>query len=219
MSLKALIKNQWKRVFPSQQAKIFSRWKKDGGEKRRYEYHLSEDSCVVDVGGYKGEWAFEIWKKYRPTIHIFEPVKEYAHGIESLFSPLENKVHVYAIGLSDKDKTLDISILENESSLFRNSGGQTQKATFAKASDFLHKQRIEHVDVMKINIEGGEYDLLEELIESGYIKNIKNIQVQFHNFVPHAREKMENIQMLLSKTHHLTFQYRFVWENWERNNQ
>jgi hypothetical protein len=28
---------------------------------------------------------------------------------------------------------------------------------------------------------------------------------------------MRTIQRELSKTHHLTYQFRYVWENWERN--
>ena len=70
---------------------------------------------------------------------------------------------------------------------------------------------------MKVNIEGGEYDLLEGLIENGLTARIRNIQVQFHDFVPNAYERMKNIQLSLSKTHKITYQFEFVWENWELN--
>ena len=71
---------------------------------------------------------------------------------------------------------------------------------------------------MKINIEGGEYDLLDRLITTGLVGKIDNIQVQFHEFVPNAKERMQNIQKKLSKTHTPTYQYEFIWENWKRNN-
>ena len=35
--------------------------------------------------------------------------------------------------------------------------------------------------LMKINIEGGEFELLERLLETRLISRIENIQVQFHN--------------------------------------
>src|SRR5919205_223063 len=54
-------------------------------------------------------------------------------------------------------------------------------------------------EMMKINIEGGEYDLLEHLIDSGFVKNIKDIQVQFHDFVPDAEPRMSRIQRELEK--------------------
>ena len=68
---------------------------------------------------------------------------------------------------------------------------------------------------MKINIEGAEYELLTRLIEVGLVKNIKNIQIQFHNFSCDSRVHMEEIQRVLGQTHRLTYQYEFVWENWE----
>lgn len=49
------------------------------------------------------------------------------------------------------------------------------------------------------------------------IKNIKNLQIQFHNFVDSAEEKREAIRKQLSLTHKLTYDYYFIWENWELN--
>ena len=44
---------------------------------------------------------------------------------------------------------------------------------------------------------------------------IANIQVQFHDFVLDAESRMKSIQADLRKTHELTYQYDFVWENWK----
>ena len=87
---------------------------------------------------------------------------------------------------------------------------------FIKIDDFLNEHNIRSVNLIKINIEGGEYDLLEHIIDSGEISIFENIQVQFHDFVPHASERMLKIQKELIKTHYLTYQYEFVWENWKR---
>ena len=72
------------------------------------------------------------------------------------------------------------------------------------------------VALMKINIEGGEYDLLDRMIETGLVESIDNLQVQFHNFTVDAKRRMERIQEALQRTHTLNYQYRFVWENWVR---
>jgi len=45
---------------------------------------------------------------------------------------------------------------------------------------------------------------------------IKNVQVQFHDFVPHAKTRMQSIQRRLAITHELSYQFEFVWENWSR---
>ena len=67
---------------------------------------------------------------------------------------------------------------------------------------------------MKINIEGAEYDLVEHLIDTKLVEIIRNIQVQFHDFVPNAESRMRKIQEKLRITHSISYQYRFVWENW-----
>ena len=76
---------------------------------------------------------------------------------------------------------------------------------------------IESVQLMKINIEGGEYELLERLVETGLIARVDDIQVQFHNFAADAAARMEQLQRAMRATHTPTYQYRFVWENWRRN--
>jgi len=72
-----------------------------------------------------------------------------------------------------------------------------------------------NVDLMKINIEGGEYELLERLLETKEILRIRNIQVQFHNIDKRAKVWVEEIRRKLSDSHNPTFQYDFVWDNWQ----
>jgi len=70
---------------------------------------------------------------------------------------------------------------------------------------------------VKINIEGGEYEVLYRLINSGYVKKCKNLQIQFHVFVKDCAIRREEIRSKLLETHHLTYDYPFTWENWELN--
>ena len=92
--------------------------------------------------------------------------------------------------------------------------GSKVRIKMQKTSEFFAVHQIDLIDLMKINIEGGEYDLLDHLITSNLVSRIKNIQVQFHDFIPDANSRMKNIQNELAKTHELTYQYKFVWENW-----
>ena len=61
--------------------------------------------------------------------------------------------------------------MENSSSIFKKGKKQTE-IQLIEMADFLREKNIKQVDLMKINIEGSEYDLLEHLIETGFIKNI-----------------------------------------------
>ena len=71
---------------------------------------------------------------------------------------------------------------------------------------------------MKINIEGGEYELLPILLDKGIINQIKHIQIQFHNVEGGSEDKMKEICRKLSITHEPTYQYKFIWENWTHRN-
>ena len=190
-------------------------WFKANGDKTfRLKYDLNTESLVFDIGGYGGEWAGDIFSKYSCRIYIFEPVSKFVQNIKKRFDK-NQKIVTYNFGLGDKTEHAKININQNSSSLFRTTSKIFQKVKIIRAIDFLNENNISKVDLMKINIEGGEYDLLEDLIQSGQIKKIKNIQIQFHDFIPHAKTRRNNIQIELGKTHEVTYQFPFVWENWQ----
>ena len=201
-------------VYKSEQEKRVVQWFKDQGDKtHRLIYDLNENSIVFDLGGYEGQWASDIFSMYQSNVYIFEPVNEFAEKIKKRFSK-NSKISTYDFGLSRETKRMTISINGDASSLFKE-GKENAEIKLVKAIEFFNKNNINGIDLMKINIEGGEYDLLEHLIETGYIKNIKSIQVQFHDFFPNVEQRMLKIQNDLKKTHTLTYQYPFVWENWK----
>ena len=121
---------------------------------------------------------------------------------------------VHEFGLANHSKCLLLNVNQDSSSLFKLSNNK-EIVQVVKAADFFIKNQIKTVDLIKINIEGAEYDLLEHLLDSDWVKKIKNIQVQFHSFVPEAELRMKVIQNRLSDTHELTYSYTFVWENWK----
>ena len=201
-------------IYESPQEKRFNSWFIDQGDKTlRLDYNLSEESLVFDLGGYEGQWASDIFAMYGCSIHIFEPVIEFADRIERRFSK-NRKVIVHKFGLSNGNNKTQISVNRDSSSIFK-SGKDVRDVTMIDITDFFRENNVKRVDLLKINIEGGEYDLLEHLIDTGLIRYIDNIQVQFHDFMPDADLRMRRIQSQLEKTHVLTYQYLFVWENWK----
>lgn len=189
-------------------------WFKVNGDKTlRLNYDLSESSIVFDLGGYKGNFAQDIYNRYLCKIFIFEPVKSFYKIIDKKFKDIP-KVTAYPYGLANEDKELSISDSNDASSVFIDSEG-SEKIELKSILNFIKNNNITYVDLIKINIEGGEYEVLESLLESGIISIFKNLQIQFHDFIiDNANERMENIQTQLAKTHKTTYQYKFVWENW-----
>ena len=196
--------------------RLVAQWINDGGdESLRVEYPLDQSSVVLDLGGYAGQWASDIYSRYRAQIWILEPMPAYADNIRRRFKANPD-IRVFSFGLGPADETILLSAADDETSAFK-AGSQTIEAHIRSVDKFLAEERIDHVDLMKINIEGGEYDLLEHLIDTGKVEHIINLQIQFHDFVKDAEDRMHAIQSGLARTHRLTYQYRFVWENWARS--
>ena len=191
-----------------------TRWLADNGDgTHRLNYNLNKNSVYVDVGAYTGDHAKKIHQKFGCKIYCFEPVKAYFNQIPKTFNGISN-VEYYNIGLGNDNTTMEISVEADASSLYKSSG-KTETIDIRNVVSVFRKLNIYDVDLIKINIEGAEYDLLDYCIEKDLTRDMKNIQVQFHNFFPDAVNRRNSIRNKLKETHKLTYDYEFIWENWE----
>jgi FkbM family methyltransferase len=155
------------------------RWTRDNKKiDLRSEYPLNENSIIFDVGGFKGDWAKIMWEKYKCYIYIFEPIKEYYTGIKSLFEG-NDKIKCFNFGLSDSTRYSDIVLAGDSSSLHIKSSDKKDKIKLVRMLDFLDSIPDKKIDIIKINIEGEEYSLLEDMIKHNMLKNFINLQIQF----------------------------------------
>jgi FkbM family methyltransferase len=193
------------------------RWfKNKGDETHRMNYKLDENSIVLDVGGYDGEWSKKIYEKYKPNIHVYEPVRKFYNIICDKFNNID-KVKVYNFAISNFNGESLINNNDASSSLFIG-GGSKESILIRDINCIIQDFKFSKIDLVKINIEGSEYDLLE-FITIENIKKIDNIQVQFHKIGENYEFRRENIRKKLSQTHKITYDYNFVWENWEKINE
>ncbi|WP_235299313.1 FkbM family methyltransferase [Portibacter marinus] len=194
---------------------ILRKWKEENKSRNyRYTYpDLGKNSLVLDLGGYEGQWASDIYSRYRCKMLVFEPNPSFCNQIKERFE-LNPDIEVYCFGLAPKDQQISLGIDKDSTSVYK-CGNKSIIANLKGISEFIDQRKIDEVDLMKINIEGGEYELLEYLISSGLINKIKQIQVQFHHFMPNAKKRMYEIQSQLQKTHYTTYQFPFLWENWK----
>lgn len=192
-------------------------WHRIEGDKTlRLDYDLGPGSVVLDVGGFEGQWASDIVAMYGCQVHVFEPVPAYAERISRRFAsnPL---VTVHRAGLAPADGTAALSMSGDASSHERNVAESQQIEIELRGVDgFFAELGREHVDLVKLNIEGAEYDLVARLIDTRLIERIGDLQVQFHDFVPNAERRRRELHAGLANTHHPTWSYDFVWENWRR---
>lgn len=197
----------------NKQQRALQRWE----EEYRYRYEISENDIVFDLGGYEGQFTERFLQtNSSKRIHIFEPVPEFANKISDRFVD-NSTVVVHDFGLKDRNTIQEFSIDANSSSMYTDE--PNTEVEMRDVAEVINELRIENIRLMKVNIEGSEYDLIERLIESGCIENIEEIQVQFHKFehLDNPVQRREKIQRKLQETHHITYEYYFVWENWKRD--
>ena len=203
------------------QFQLLEKWYKDDPHniKKSTFSHLSEKSIVFDLGGYEGQWTSDIYSRYNCNIFVFEPVSAYANLIKDRFIQ-NSKIHVFDYGLASSAQKVPISVDEFASSIINSKikSKNTEIIELIDFKEFMVQHQIDSIDLIKINIEGAEYDLLEYLLNKNIINNIQILLIQFHNFSKDAHIKMKRIQERMAVTHHQVYDYPFVWNCWQKRN-
>jgi len=183
--------------------------------RRRYDYPLTADDVVLDLGGFRGEWADEIDRRFGATVHVFEPAPAFHAAIAERFADRPN-VTAHCAGLAGATRPVTLHLAGDSTTECGDGHGQTVEARLVDVGEFLDRHTLAEIALCKINIEGGEYELLEALLDRGLVGRFRNLLVQFHTFVPDADRRMQAIHHRLAATHEPTFCFPYVWENWRR---
>lgn len=167
-------------------------WQEKNMEYLRYEYDLKPTDIVLDIGSYRREFADEIIKRYGCHVECFDALDNRAAWTED--GTIEMGGQYYYTSFFDEQSTKHVYKC-------------VDIAPFLK----------DEIALCKINIEGMEYPLIENIIDRGLIGSIKNLQVQFHIVGGvDCAVYYQRISNKLSLTHELTWRVPFVWENWRR---
>ena len=179
---------------------------------------IDQDSVVLDVGAFNGDWSQKIWDRYRPTIHGFEPAPSGYEAMAKRFDGNE-KVNAYQFGLGGRNSTASLALRGPGSSIYDEAGAfGTVDVRIRDVVEVLDELALEHVDLMKINIEGGEYDLIDRLDETDWLPRVDQILVQFHEWHPRAYRRRRQNRRALRQWHDEVWNYSWVWEYWRRKN-
>jgi FkbM family methyltransferase len=172
---------------------------------------LDSSSICLDFGGYTGEFTARLNRKYSCEIHVFEPIEEYFLKLQLRFSKFSNvKCHNFAVGRKTESRTLQV----DSDSTGEFATGEKIDAIF-KSSDELTSFVSPPFGLIAMNIEGGEYELIEVLHASQLIRATRYILVQFHNLTSTSLDDRAKSRLLLMETHKMVWNYDFVWELWE----
>lgn len=181
---------------------------------------LEPGASVAVIGAFKGD-SVEAWLRNYPGINLFayEPVPQYFQELRPRFR--DSKVNLYNFGISEKDEFRDFAVLgastTGDSWRAGNLGGeQLEKSIRVKFKSLEHAVSSwpSFVDVLEINIEGGEFELLEIFAKGDMLGRVGQVFVQFHDVGPSTPDQVQKSRQLLRNTHSQIWCFDMVWELW-----
>ena len=183
-----------------------------GGDTRfRYSDGLQKNGTVLDVGAFEGEFAqFHANTADRVICFDVNP-----SAIEKLTKHFEEKENVvicdYGIGSSDKRGKI----------IGKGAGAKIDFSDDApiiirEVSKVFKELSIKRVSLLKINIEGGEFDLIKALFRTKLLMMIDEIHIQTHDFADRDLSQTLEMHRLLSEYFNLHQSFPFVWDFWHK---
>lgn len=131
-------------------------------------YFKWDKPIIFDVGGYKGDYVSVSDKLFSDsTIYTFEPIPALATILRETFNT-SSTIHVQEIALSNTDGEQPIyfsKMNDGCSSLSERvaAGGTEALPIMVKVKTldtFCEENNISHINVLKMDVEGGEFDIL-----------------------------------------------------------
>ena len=150
---------------------------------------LLKPNVVFDVGANVGNWTKEV-KKYSPEsrIYLFEPIPDTFKMLVENLKDYSN-VHPYNFALSNESGFFEMNYYPNQSyfsSIYSTSLGQDGtlvNVQTVSGDDYCCQHDIDHIDVLKIDVEGAEEKVLKGFQD--YLENQKINIIQFE-YGPHS---------------------------------
>lgn len=149
---------------------------------------LTSESVVVEVGAFHGRWAQHIQERYHPRLFVFEPQTW-------LIPELQERLPGATIcryGLWSRDEQYAAMVeYGTDGATFATTGGrQPGVGELRKISTAFSALGITHIDVMLMNIEGGEHVLLPHMFKQRIYP--ATLIIQTHG-TPHEQRALRQI--------------------------
>lgn len=145
-------------------------------------FEVEENDIVLDIGASLGPFTYSILHKKPKHVFCFEPS-------EREFKILTKNLLGYQVTPIPKGISSINSIVQSDV-LF---GGETEMETIT-FSKFINLYNLDKIDFIKMDCEGGEYDIFTEE-NFDYLKNnVKKIVGEWHLSTPELKDKFINFR-------------------------
>lgn len=172
---------------------------------------------VFDVGANVGNYSLILRNLLGPdtVIHAFEPAKETYHVLSQKLEGSNVITHNFGLGAEDKmfvlyyDKELSAgaSVFNRRLDHFGGDMAKSEEITISKLSTFCSQNQISKIDLLKMDIEGYEFETLSSVKNMLANGSISYIQFEFGGANLDSRSSFQDFWYLLSPNYNI---YRIV---------
>ncbi len=143
---------------------------------------FNSETIVVDGGAHLGEFSESLRRKYGCKTYLVEANGELANKLKN-----DGVSNIHYAALSAQDGTVSFITRANPEAggIFASEDDNSLERVEVEAISLptlLKRNGLEHIDLLKLDIEGAEFDLLKET-SADLLKNIGQITVEFHDFL------------------------------------
>ncbi len=193
-SLKKIMNTQ---VFPSNfdwgkfSPDLVSSLKKEFGRDNIYERFNSvkDGDIVVDIGASVGPFTYSILSKYPRSVYCVEPSRDLFASLVRNTSKfcLETPIVYINKAISNGE---DVKVFSGNENVY----GGIDDFECLSFSNFIQDYDISEIDFLKMDCEGGEYDIFTDDTIDWIVENVKYIAAEFHLTYPGCKDKFKNFR-------------------------
>ena len=183
-------------------------------ESLRYDYpDLTPASVVLDCGGFEGNFAKTINARYGCRVVVYEPILEFFIGTQMAVkrNPDISVMHS-AVGASNRRENFGV---KGDQTGVMCSGNRTENVLVMDIvlalTACLRDYKATQIALLKLNVEGMEFEVMERILDAGLADKIVHFQIQPHNIVPDAESRWQRIMDRLAETHEVDYYAPWVW--------
>lgn len=181
-------------------------------DRRALEWPLTHESVVVEVGGYKGRWSYQIAEQCNPRLYVFEPQPWAAEVCKGVLEGYNARVFNYALGTHNGTHVM--SRWGTDGCGFFDWGAEDEEmGEMRDAVPILNE--LGEIDLMLMNIEGYEHLLIPYLLDCLISIPIR-LMVQFHTFNDGDISSMAATRRYMQEWYDVEWDYGPTLGAWQR---
>ena len=164
---------------------------------------IKQANLIFDIGshiGFFSEWCLSLNPQVK--IFAFEPMPLLFETMKERLSLYQNQIHFFNYGISSKTEKIPFffnaqkTMQSSRFSSFLNPQGEKTEVNMMTLSQILEEYQISQINLLKMDIEGMEFEVFESRNESLF-EHINAMIIEIHCFDKEKEEKSKWLQKWL----------------------